>query len=186
MDQKKTSSRFGSNRFLTRKSESEDKSESSSTNKSDWLSRLTVIENQNREMIRRYEDMRRQNYKIIQQNETILEMLETQMKLFLEDKTLGKNNHQTTSSNPSDNVQSTCNFSQSLAVSNPLYKFNTNTTTTTNMKAKPDGTQVHQQATVKKMGRSQPTQKISRALAVWQVGSCEPETFLEFKFSLRL
>ena len=119
--------------------------------------------------------MRRQNYKIIQQNETILEMLETQMKLFLEDKTLGKNDHQTTSSNPSDNVQSTCNFSQSLAVSNPLYKFNTNTTTTTNKKAKPDGMQVHQQATVKKsqdlqMGRSQPTQKISRALAVWQVG----------------
>ena len=145
MDQKKTSSRFGSNRFLTRKSESEDKSESSSTNKSDWLSRLTVIENQNKEMIRRYEDMRRQNDKIIQQNETILEMLETQMKLFLEDKTLGKNNHQQMPSNPSHNVQSTCNSTQSLAVSNPLYKFNNTTTMTSNMKAKPDGTQVHQQ-----------------------------------------
>ena len=141
MDQKKTSSRFGSNRFLTRKSESEDKSESSSADKSDWLSRLTVIENQNKEMIRRYEDMRRQNDKIIQQNETILEMLETQMKLFLDDKNQQMNNHQgaPTSSNPSDNVQSTCNSTQSLAVSNPLYKFNNTTTMTSNMKAKPDG-----------------------------------------------
>ena len=178
MDQKKTSSRFGSNRFLTRKSESEDKSESSSANKSDWLSRLTAIENQNKEMIRRYEDMRRQNDKIIQQNETILEMLETQMKLFLDDKNQEMNNPQEapTSSNLSDNVQSTCNSTQSLAVSNPLYKFNNTTTMTSNMKAKAEGTQVHQQATVKKshalqMGRSQPTQKISRALAVWQVGS---------------
>ena len=209
MELKRTHSRFGSNLFLTKKSESEGKSESSSTNKkcqgpdSDWVSRLTVIEKQNKEMIRRYEDMRRQNDKIIQQNETILEMLETQMKLFLDDKTLQKSNNEgtttTVSSNTSDNVQSTCNSSQSLAISNPLYKFNTNITTLSRMRAKPDGRQVWQQpATVKKSellqnGRSQPIQKISRAVAVWQV-SCYFMIFFPFlniirfqhKFSLRL
>ena len=185
MEQKKSHSRFGSHLFLTRKSESEDKSESSFTNKkcqrsdSDLVVRLKVIENQSKEIIQRYEDLRRQNDKIIQQNETIVEMLETQMKLILGEKNLSKSNQgamTTMTSNPNDDVQLS---SQSLAISNPLYKYNNMTTTTTcsRMNDKSDGTQVlQQQASRKKsqpiqMGRSQPIQKISRAVAVWQVCS---------------
>jgi len=183
MEQKKTQSRFGSNLFLSKKSESEkkseDKSESSCNNRPDWVFRLAVIENQNKEIIRRYEDMRRQNDKIIQQNEIILEMFETQMKLLLDDK-----NHQG-GPRSSNIVRSSCNSSQSLAVSNPLYKFNPTTpTTTTGMEAKSDG--ARQKVTVKKsqalqMERSQPTQKISRAVAVWQVmkPSSEKESCLQ-------
>ena len=184
MEQKKTHSRFGSHLFLTRKSESEDKSESSS----DAVSRLTAIENQNKEIIRRYEDMRRQNDKIIQQNETILEMLETQMKLILGEKNLSKSNQgamTTMTSNPNDDVQLS---SQSLAISNPLYKYNNMTTTSSSMmNDKPDGKQVRQQQASRKksqplrMGRSQPIQKISRAVAVWQVCSLSyPELCLAF------
>ena len=168
-----------------KKSESEDKSESSFTNKkcqrsdSDLVVRLKVIENQSKEIIQRYDDLRRQNDKIIQQNETIVEMLETQMKLILGEKNLSKSNQgamTTMTSNPNDDVQLS---SQSLAISNPLYKYNNMTTTTTcsRMNDKSDGTQVlQQQASRKKsqpiqMGRSQPIQKISRAVAVWQVCS---------------
>ena len=185
MELKKTHSRFASNLFLMKKSENEDKSQSSSTNKrcqgpdSDWVVRLKVIENQSKEIIQRYDNLRRQNDKIIQQNETIVEMLETQMKLILGEKNLSKSNQgamTTMTSNPNDDVQLS---SQSLAISNPLYKYNNMTTTTTcsRMKDKPDGTQVRQQQASRKksqplqMGRSQPSQKISRAVAVWQVCS---------------
>ena len=176
MELKKTHSRFGSNLFLMKKSESE----SSSTNKkcqgsdSDWVFRLKIIENQSKEIIQRYEDLQRQNDKIIQQNETILEMLETQMKLILGEKNLSKSNQggtTTITNNPNDEVQLS---SQSLAISNPLYKYN-NLTTTSGMKDKSDGKQVRQQKELGKkgqplqMGRSQPIQKVSRAVAVWQV-----------------
>ena len=166
-----------------KKSENEDKSQSSSTNKrcqgpdSDWVVRLKVIENQSKEIIQRYDDLRRQNDKIIQQNETIVEMLETQMKFILGEKNLSKSNQgalTTMTSNPNDDVQLS---SQSLAISNPLYKYNNMTATCSRMKDKPDGKQVRQQPASRKksqplqMGRSQPIQKISRAVAVWQVCS---------------
>ena len=179
MDQKKLQSKFGSNLFLMRKSESEDKSESSTKKKcqvpdSDMVFRLTMIENQNKALIQRFEDLRRQNDKIIHQNETILQILETQMKVFLEAKSQGATT--TFSSSSSDKV----NSSQSLAVSNPLYKYNNNTSSS-QTKAMPDKKQVQQQTPGKpipdsmkrnqtvKMGRSQPKPKISKAAAVWQV-----------------
>jgi len=182
MELKKPHSRFASNLFLMKKSESE----SSATNKkcqgsdSDWVFRLKMIENQSKEIIQRYEDLQRQNDKIIQQNETILEMLETQMKLILSEKKLSMSNQGATTTiinNPNDEVQLS---SQSLAISNPLYKYNNMTVSSSRMNDKSDGKQVGQQkASVKKsqplqMGSSQPLQKISRAVAVWQVMKPSP------------
>ena len=129
MDLKKTNIRFGSNLFLKKKSESENKSESpAATNSNDseylWISRLTSVEKQNQEISRKFDEMKRQNDKLICQNEIILEMLETQMKLFLDLKS-GPDGATTTF--PISKSRNISDHPQTLAISNPLYKFNTNT-----------------------------------------------------------
>ena len=128
MDSKKTSI-FGSNLFLRKKSESENKIESSAATNSNeseylWISRLTTVEKQNQEISRKFDEMKRQNDKLICQNEIILEMLETQMKLFLDLKS-GQDGAKTTF--PIANTRNISDHPQTLAISNPLYKFNTNT-----------------------------------------------------------
>ena len=129
MDSKKTSIKFGSNLFLKKKSESENQIESpAAINSNDseylWISRLTTIENQNQEISRKFDEMKRQNDKLICQNKMILEMLETQMKLFLDLKS-GHGGARTTF--PIANTRNICDHPQTQAITNPLYKFNTNT-----------------------------------------------------------
>ena len=128
MDSKKTSI-FGSNLFPRKKSESENKTESpAATNSNDseylWISRLTTVEKQNQEISRKFDEMKRQNDKLICQNEIILEMLETQMKLFLD---LKSGHDGATTTFPIANTRNISDHPQTLAISNPLYKFNTNT-----------------------------------------------------------
>ena len=129
MDSKKTSIKFGSNLFLKKKSESENKIESpaaTNSNESEylWITRLTTIEKQNQEISRKFDEMKRQNDKLICQNEIILEMLETQMKLFLD---LKSGHVEATTTFPIANTGNISDHPETLAISNPLYKINTNT-----------------------------------------------------------